>query len=298
MKMKYLLLGIGALLAAGGLWAGRMAWRVHHQLVTLDVREVPLAEVLRLVERQTWTKLRAEGALDARITLHLKDKPLAYALKQIGDQAGARWSTLYAVYASTRALGALDAALRQDGKFETAGWKKMAPRPRPMAAPELEESGAGFQPNPNPGDPGPESGQGQIMRFKRTPNGTVVIAGANSQTETWSAAILVFEASLSGQLIGGPDLAATPEAAADLARKVNGHWTTYLALTPLPAGLRFGSGGGFGGGFHGPPPPGVDPFKLIQNGKLGPNDRFARLTPEQRVQRARELRERRERLGR
>jgi hypothetical protein len=53
MKTKYLLLVMGGLLAAGGLWFGRAAWRAHRQLVTLDVRNVPLADVLRKLEGPT-----------------------------------------------------------------------------------------------------------------------------------------------------------------------------------------------------------------------------------------------------
>src|SRR5437870_351631 len=127
MKTKYLLLGAGAVLIAGGLWFGRAAWRVHRQLVTLQVRNAPLAEVLRKIERQTWKKIRAEKSLDARITLNVTDKPLAYVLDLIGEQAGARWTTFHAVYGSSRALRALDAALEGDGNLEPAGWTKLAP---------------------------------------------------------------------------------------------------------------------------------------------------------------------------
>ena len=71
MKANYLVLGIGAVVVLGSVWVGRMAWRVHRQLVTLDVREMPLRDALRKVERQTWKKIRVEKALDARITLHV-----------------------------------------------------------------------------------------------------------------------------------------------------------------------------------------------------------------------------------
>src|SRR5437899_2018782 len=117
MKTKYLVLGIGALLAAGGLWFGRTAWRAHRQLVTLNVRNAPLTEVLRKIEKETWTKIRAEKGLDARITLHLTDKPLSDVLDRLAEQAGAHWSKVYAVYDSPRALNALDTALRNDGKL-------------------------------------------------------------------------------------------------------------------------------------------------------------------------------------
>ena len=37
MKAKHLFLAIAALLAAGGLWLARSAWRTHRPLVTSDI---------------------------------------------------------------------------------------------------------------------------------------------------------------------------------------------------------------------------------------------------------------------
>src|SRR5439155_16060440 len=108
------------------------AWQMHHQLVSLDVRNMPLPDVLRIVERQTWKKLRAEKNLEARITLRVKNKPLPYVLDRIAEQAGARWSTLYAVYNSPNAVKALDTSLRGASKIRSAGWTKVAPKPPPM----------------------------------------------------------------------------------------------------------------------------------------------------------------------
>jgi hypothetical protein len=299
MKTKFLLLGIGALLVAGGLWWGRSAWRARHELVTLDVREAPLAEVLRKVERQTGTKLRAEKAtLDTRITLRVKDKPLAYVLKRLGEQAGGRWSTLYAIYGSTSALKALDSALAGDGQIEPAGWTRVALKPPAWALPGASGGAAAFGPSPGPGDSPSAPGRGAMMMSK---GGPAFPGGANGPMGIGSFARLIIESSLSGLLAGEPQEGATAAVAAQIARRVNGRWTTYLALARLPVGLRYSGGGGFGGGFSsgggGAPPPGFDPLKLIQKGRFDPNDRFVRLTPEQRVQRARELRELRERLG-
>jgi hypothetical protein len=274
MKTKYVLLGIGALLAAGGLWFARAAWRAHRQVVTLDVRNVPLADVLRKLERQTWRKLRAEKNVDARITLQVMNKPLSYVLDRLAEQAGARWSTLYAVYASTPALNALDSSLRGDGKLEPAGWTKIAPK-----APEPESTSpgeTGFPPSfhPDPDSPGPMTGQrGQIM-VRRARNGAMFARNADGQVEVWSPEELVVESALNNRLGGDRSELATPAAAADVARKVKGHWTTYLAFRKSNMGIGFG----------GPPTdrPGVDPVKR------GLNDHFARLTPEQRVRRARE----------
>jgi hypothetical protein len=293
MKTKYLLLGMGALLLAGGLWFARAAWRAHQQIVTLDVYNTPLAEVLRKVEWQTWRKIRAEKNLDARITLHVKDKPLPYVLDRLAEQAGARWSTLYAVYGSKRGLKSLDSALRADGKLEPAGWTKLAPTPQTSMLPDPGESGAPsrimINPNssgpdvgapglalgagPDPGSPAPPPGKGGVMMFKRAGNGVMVTDDASGQMEVWSAEELAMESALSDRLGGEHTDEATTAAAEELARKVKGKWTTYLAFRKSIMGVGFGA-----------PPTGrptLDPTKH------NPNDRFSRLTPQQRVERAR-----------
>lgn len=55
MKTKQIALALAAV-AVAGLWFGRLAWRAHNNLVTLHVRNAPLAEVVRSMERQTWGK--------------------------------------------------------------------------------------------------------------------------------------------------------------------------------------------------------------------------------------------------
>ena len=92
--------------------------------------------------------------------------------------------------------------------------------------------------------------------------------------EVWSPEELVMESALNDRLGEDRGETATPAAAAEVARKVKGQWTIYLAFRKSNMGIGFG-----------PPPtarPGFDPDKR------GPNDHFARLTPEQRVQRARQ----------
>jgi hypothetical protein len=294
MKTKYLLLGVGAVLAAGTIWGGRVAWQIRHQLVTLDVRNMPLAEVLRKVERQTWKKIRAEKNLDSRITLHVKNKPLSYVLDRLAEQAGARWSTLYAVYNSPTAVKALDTSLRGDSKIESAGWTKVAPKPPPMdelppaAAAQLAAAKANM-------GAGPADGQRRMMVVRRGANGPVTFSGGpDGQMEMWSAEELVLETPLTTRL-GEQDLAATAQSAAASARKVNGKWTTFLAFRKSAMGIGFRLPPTRGPGEVGSPNaprgpggtnslrgPGLDPMKH------NANDRFARLTPEQRVQRARE----------
>ena len=293
-----MLVGIGVFLLAGIAWGGRVAWRIRHQMVTLDVRNMPLRDVLRKVERQTWKTIRAEQALDTHITLHVKNKPLSYVLDRIAEQAGARWCTLYAVYSLPGAVKSLDASLRGDSKIESAGWTKVAPKPPPtddmpeMAGQMLKAKGLGGESLP--------PGARRMMVVQRGAGGPVVIAGGpDGKMEMWSPEELLAETPLSIRL-GERELAPTAQSAAEAAKKVNGKWTTFLAFRKSPMGIGVklppmgGQAGGGGGGpvvvrgpggatgVAEPHRPNFDPMRH------NPNERFARLTPEQRVQQARE----------
>ena len=274
MKAKHLFLAIAVLLAAGGSWFARAAWRAHRQLVTLDIPNATLGVVLRKIEWQVWEKIRTEESLaGVHVTLHAKDTPLPEVLDRLGAQAGARWNTLYAVYRGPRALKALDCALQGDGKLDPAGWTKIAPNPAALAEPGTRQTGP--------------------ITFERGPNG---------QVEMWSPQELVLESSLRNRL--GTDSISTNSvpttaAAAQTARKVDGRWTTYIAFHKSSEGIGFKTpresaplnatqltgksrvdvGSNMSGA--GPTPAHI-PRPPI------PNRRFQDFTPEQRVQLARQ----------
>jgi len=94
MKTKYLLAGAVIALAVAGAWLGRSAWRAHRGLVTLHVRNAPLADVIRALEKQTRQTIGVDKKLDSLITLDLNNKPLSAVLDRLADQSGARWNTL------------------------------------------------------------------------------------------------------------------------------------------------------------------------------------------------------------
>ena len=324
MKTKYLLLTIGALVMAGGIWFGRAAWRAHKQIITLHVRNAPLAEVLRKVESQTWKKIRAEKNLDARITLNVTDKPLSDVLDLIGEQAGARWSTLHAVYNSARARRSLDSALRGDGKLEPAGWTKIAPStpspetPGPDAIGPIRLTGPGpdgSMPLPGGGrvivkrGPGGEmvvnansdvelgpsqqqrfrigemaGGKGGQMMVRKAGDGPMIFQNGSGAVEMWSPEELLLESTLTNRLAGKQvetnektlkdGSPANAAEAARVAQEVKGKCDNFIAFRKSLMGIGFPRPGNG--------PPNIAAFRQAQN------DRFARLTPEQRVQRARQ----------
>jgi len=332
MKMKHLLVGIGLIVIAGGLWLGRAAWRAHQQIVTLHVRNEPLRNVLRSLERQTWKKIRAESSLDARITLNVTDKPLSYVLDLIGEQSGARWTTLHAVYGSAARLRALDTALSGDGKLEPAGWTKIAPASPTSDLPAPEGDIANIRlggPGPDGSMPPPGAGPGVIVRrtsngaiavqsddrevklspgtkegpkmqrvvinarggpggqtmMRQVANGPMIVQNGNCEVEVWSSEELLLESALKEKLdlhssksdsdpAQARPATANAEAAAKTAKAVKGKYADFIALRKSILGMGFSMSG------HGPPGPNA--LKQAQY------DRFARLTPEQRVQRARQ----------
>lgn len=275
MKAKHLFLVLAVLLAAGGLWFARAAWRAHRQLVTLDIPNATLAVVLRKIEWQVWEKIRTEESLaGVHVTLHAKDTPLPEVLDRLGAQAGARWNTLYAVYRGKPALRALDSALKGDGKLDPAGWTRIAPNPAALVEPGTRQGGP--------------------ITFER---------GRHGQVEMWSPQELVLESSLSNRL-GSDSISTnsvpTSAAAAQTARKVDGRWTTFLAFRKSSDGI----------GAKMPRPRNFDPNStaalsrasqtapaLNANRRPPPshsaeppklNRRFQDFTPEQRVQLARQ----------
>src|SRR5208283_3585815 len=110
--MKTRQIGVAlAAMAVATIWFGRLAWRAHHNLVTLNARNMPLAEVVSALERQTWEKIRFDKSMSARITLNVKDAPLGQVLDLVAERAGARWQKTFAVGASDSAMKKLESVL-------------------------------------------------------------------------------------------------------------------------------------------------------------------------------------------
>jgi len=236
MKRRHIGIALAAIVAFAGLWFGRLAWRAHHNLVTLHARNMPLADVVRSLEWQTWEKIRYDNRLGAKITLDVKNVPLERVLDMVADKAGARWQKTYAVGASGGAMAKLESVLRGAEKLDAAGWTNLAPQFAPMDLPDFSNAG-------------PESGQGGPRRFvHRTfsngaPGGNGSGPGRNAKMvsilpdgtiDQWSSDRLVLETSLLAQLGAASPEEATPETAAHVASAVHGQSRLYYALEQAP----------------------------------------------------------------
>src|SRR6476660_2833782 len=109
MKTKFFVIGsVVAAVAVIGTLVGKSVWDRQHQLVSLHVRNAPLGEVIQKLERQTGQKIAVDKKLDGLITLDMARKPLAAVLDRVGEQCGASWRTVHAVYESVSALPELE----------------------------------------------------------------------------------------------------------------------------------------------------------------------------------------------
>jgi hypothetical protein len=73
MNKKFILISITVLAVAGVAWVGRAIYRAKKNIVTIDVYNVPLADVIKKLERQTWETILARADLQTKVTLQVKN---------------------------------------------------------------------------------------------------------------------------------------------------------------------------------------------------------------------------------
>src|SRR5215475_15566060 len=90
-----------ALIVVAVLWGGYRAYRAHANLVTLTVRNMEVRRVVSKLEWQTWEKIVLSKDVGGKVTLQVRDVPLDEVLNIVGLQTDSRWTRLYPLY-STR----------------------------------------------------------------------------------------------------------------------------------------------------------------------------------------------------
>jgi hypothetical protein len=126
LRPKFLiLLGVGLLL----IWFTHAAVRAHQNLVTLNVRNADLKDVLRKIAWQTWEIILVNKQVQGKITLHVRNMPLEEVLKILADQTASRWTALYPLYTQSKSLAALKRAVRGEVDPAQNGWTNLSVRP-------------------------------------------------------------------------------------------------------------------------------------------------------------------------
>src|ERR1041384_1878474 len=85
--------------AAVLIWGCFRGHRAHLNLVTLHVRNMEARKVIVKIEWQTWEKIIVHKDLDGLVTLDVTDAPIEDVLNIISLQLHAKWTALYPIFA-------------------------------------------------------------------------------------------------------------------------------------------------------------------------------------------------------
>jgi hypothetical protein len=130
-------LGIAALLS----WICYHGYRAHQNLVTLHVRNMDARKVIAKIEWQTWEKIIVHKDLDGIVTVDVTDAPLEDVLNIVSLQLHAKWTALYPIFARSHALVPFKKAVRGDIAISGSGWTNL------FTAPSWRRNMGGFANN-------------------------------------------------------------------------------------------------------------------------------------------------------
>ncbi len=91
-----------------------LAIRASRDLVTLDVRDMDVREVVKKIEWQTWEDIYVQKDVRGKVTLKVDAVPLTTVLGILGEQTSSRWTAVYPLYSSRDSLNLLKNALAGD----------------------------------------------------------------------------------------------------------------------------------------------------------------------------------------
>lgn len=130
-------------------YTGRLAWRAHLNIVTLDVHNMPVQDVVRKIRWQTWESITVHKDLTNRVTLSVEDQPLEGVLALVAEQVSGRFSVAYPLYTTRAKLALAKRVASGEVPPPQLGWTNWNARPNfaAMAARMAAgEAGAGGAP--------------------------------------------------------------------------------------------------------------------------------------------------------
>ena len=279
--------------AAAALWFGYAARQAHFNLVTLDVRNADVRDVIKKIERQTWEDIAVQKEVTGKITLKVARQPLDAVLNIIAEQTSARWVAVYPLYTTGPSLKKIKSVAVGELPAKENGWSAWLTRPFGR-------------------------GMGMFGAALRDENKLISLQLDKKDVETASLALdrfgksrVVAEDGTRGTINLKLSQATMPEAVADVAKQASRKWTMFYVLQsdsgfgnrqfggrtndlagtngpPAFDGGGFGGPGGFGRG--GEPTDEQKALAEKQNEAM-----LATLTPEERIK-AEELRKQMEEI--
>jgi hypothetical protein len=136
-------------------WLGHKAWLAHQNLVTLNVHDADVRDVLRKCEWQTWEVIVVHKAVKGKVTLNVVKVPLEEVLGIIAEQTETRITAVYPIFSKKSSFVNLRKLARGDIYRDTAGWTNFS-----MIAGAGADDGGGGRGGPGGGGGGRGGGPG------------------------------------------------------------------------------------------------------------------------------------------
>jgi type II secretory pathway component GspD/PulD (secretin) len=238
------------------IWGSYAAIRAHSNLVSLDVHNADVREVIRKVEWQTWESIFVQKEVEGKITLKVHKIPLEEVLNLISEQSSSRWTAMYPLYSTGKSLVAFKQSMRGDIDPAANGWTNFSNR----------ASFGGFG----------GFGSGGFGDNARSQNSLVSMQVVNQDLSATTHALgryaqarVIAEDGASGTVTLSLNQATMPQAVKQLSHQVHRKWTQYYLLQSWRGGPRRGGGGDLAG----------------RDGRDGTNDVPREPTPEELAER-------------
>jgi hypothetical protein len=121
------IIAAAVLLACGvAAYVGWAAWRAHSNLVTLNVRNMDVREVVRKIQWQTWENIYVDQHVQGKVTLRVRGMPLDEVLRIVGEQSSSRALVFFALYSGGDSLSKLKQSVRGEIDPAANGWTNLA----------------------------------------------------------------------------------------------------------------------------------------------------------------------------
>ena len=283
---KIILRSTLAVVTVVAIWFAWFAYGASQNLVTLDVRGMDVREVVKKIEWQTWEMIYLHKEVEGKVTLNVKRVPLEEVLNILNDQISTRWSVIYPLYSGSLSLANLKKSVRGEIDPARNGWTNLQSRMGFRGGFGSGGFGGGFGGGGGRGG----GGFGEAPRPQTSLVSLEFqdkdVSFATLALDRFSQARVVPEDGVSAKINLKLDQAPVPKAVAAVAKQAKRNWTTLYVMT---SERGRGGPGGPGDMARGPGGPGPDQAGPGEDrGDRRGRDR-EEVTPEQRDERRKEM---------
>jgi hypothetical protein len=127
--MKQTQVLIWSVVGALSVWAAYRIYMAHADLVTLNVRNMDVRKLVPKLEWQTWEHIILNKDVSGAVTLNVRRVPLTDVLNIIGLQTASRWTAVFPIYSGRNGTLKLEKLVRGEIPPEGSGWSNLLKAP-------------------------------------------------------------------------------------------------------------------------------------------------------------------------